>query len=224
MDRGRRTAEGLDGATGRPGDGATATEPKSAAVGGRRSALGIALLALGVLLLLALLALLGLGMLRRQGGSFAGFSINTVGRAAELKPRPASDFSLALFEGGTFRLSEQRGKLVVLNFWSSWCPPCREEARTLEAASRDYRDRGVLFVGVDIWDQEADARAFLRQYGVTYPNGPDQSGAITVEYGVTGIPETYFITPEGILVRRWIGPLTGAQLAGLLDELLVAKP
>jgi cytochrome c biogenesis protein CcmG/thiol:disulfide interchange protein DsbE len=143
-----------------------------------------------------------------------------VGRAAELKVRPAADFSLQQFDGGTFRLSEQRGKVVVVNFWSSWCVPCRQEAPELESAWQRYRDRGVAFLGVDIWDAEADARAFLREYRVSYPNGPDPNGAVTIEYGVTGIPETYFIDREGQLVRRWIGPLSRSQLAGFIDELL----
>ncbi|HYU19528.1 MAG TPA: TlpA disulfide reductase family protein [Chloroflexota bacterium] len=167
----------------------------------------------------ALLALLVYGMLRRQGGSFAGFAVNTVGKAAELNVRPAADFTLQLFDGRTFQLSEQRGRVVVVNYWASWCPPCREEARTLEAAWRTYRDRGVVLVGVDIWDTERDALAFLREFGVTYPNGPDPSGQIVIEYGVTGIPETYFVNREGQLVRRWIGPITQSQIGAFIEEL-----
>lgn len=195
--------------------------PQTAAPAGeRRSPIGLVLLAFGVVAILALLGLFALGMVRKQGGSFAGFSVNTVGRSAELNVRPAADFTLQRFDGGSFRLSEQRGKVVAINFWSSWCVPCRQEAPELEGAWQAYRDRGVVFLGVDIWDTEADARAFLREFGVTYPNAPDQSGGVTVEYGVTGIPETYFVDRDGRLVRRWIGPLTAAQLAGFLDELL----
>lgn len=177
-------------------------------------------LALVALALAALLLLMVYGLLRRQGGTFAGLAVNAVGRAAEIRVRPAPDFSLPLFDGGTFRLSEQRGQAVVLNYWASWCPPCREEARTLEAAWLAYRDKAVLLVGVDVWDTEADARAFLREFGVTYPNGPDRSGEILIDYGVTGIPETFFIDREGRLVRRWIGPLTERQIAAFIEELL----
>lgn len=179
-----------------------------------------AVVALVALALIGLLALLGYGMLRRQGRSFAGFAVNTVGQAVEIKERPAPDITLQLFDGQTFRLAEQRGRVVVVNYWASWCPPCREEARTLEAVSRAYRDRGVVFVGVNVWDAEGDARAFLREFGVTYPNGPDPTGGILIDYGVTGIPETYFIDRQGMLVRRWIGPLTDQQLRTLLEELL----
>ena len=176
--------------------------------------------ALIALVALGLLALLGYGMLRRQSGGFAGFAVNTVGQSVAIAPRPATDFSLQLFDGRPFRLSEQRGSVVVVNYWASWCPPCREEARTLEAASRRYRDQGVLFVGVDVWDAERDALAFLREFSVTYPNGPDSTGAILIEYGVTGIPETYFVDRWGRLVRRWIGPIDVRQLGEAIEPLL----
>lgn len=173
-----------------------------------------------LLLIAALLALLGYGMLRRQGGSFAGFAVNAVGQQGRVRPGPAPDFAVDLFSGGTFRLAEQRGRLVLVNFWASWCPPCREEAPALERAWRRYRDRGVVLVGLDLWDQEQDARAFLRQFGVTYPNGPDARGVTAIDYGVTGIPETFFIRPDGTMARHWIGPLTDEQLSGFIKELL----
>lgn len=167
----------------------------------------------------AVLALLLWGMARKQPG-FAGFAVNSVGQAGRLQPGPAPDFDLQLFSGGSFRLSEQRGNPVVVNFWASWCPPCRQEAPALERAWRRYRDRGVVVIGVDIWDAEQDARGFLRELGITYPNGPDPGGKIVVDYGLTGIPETFFVRPDGTMARRWIGPLTDEQLSALIDELL----
>jgi len=185
----------------------------------RRSARAYCLAAVITAAALALLALLGYGLLRQQGGSLAGVAVNAVGRAAPLRVRPAPDFTLPLFDGGTFRLSEQRGRVVVVNYWASWCPPCREEAAALEATWRAYRDRGVLLVGVNVWDAEPDARAFLRTFRVSYPNGPDD-GSITIEYGLTGNPETYFVNRNGQLARRWIGPLTESQIAAFVEELL----
>lgn len=172
------------------------------------------------LALLALLVLLSYGVALRQGGTFAGFSVNTVGRDAPISVRPASDFELPLFDGETFQLSDYHGQVVVINFWSSWCPPCRQEAPALEATWLAYRDRGVVLLGVDIWDTEEEALAFLREFRISYPNGLDETGAITVEYGVTGIPETYFIDTDGQLVRRWVGPLNRQQLSGFIEELL----
>jgi cytochrome c biogenesis protein CcmG/thiol:disulfide interchange protein DsbE len=166
----------------------------------------------------ALLGLLVWGIARKQG-SFGGFAVNTVGQVGQLRPGPARDFQIRLFSGGDFRLSEQRGKAVLVNFWASWCPPCREEAPVLERAWRRYRDRGVVLVGVDIWDSEQDAREFLRQFGVTYPNGPDPNGSVAVDYGLTGIPETFFVRPDGTVARRWIGPLTDEQISAFIEDI-----
>ena len=172
------------------------------------------------LALVALLALLAYGLLRRQGGGFAGFAVNAVGQEGRLRPGPAPDFEVQLFGGGSVRLSEQRGKAVVVNYWASWCPPCREEAAMLERAWRRYRSRGVMFIGLDVWDTEQDANDFLQEFGVTYPNGRDRYGEAAIDYGVTGIPETYFIRPDGSMARHWIGPLTDQQINSFIEELL----
>jgi cytochrome c biogenesis protein CcmG/thiol:disulfide interchange protein DsbE len=172
-----------------------------------------------VLLLAALLVVFGLAMARRQAPG-GGFGINAVGRAADLRPRPAPDFLVDSFGGGPVHLSEFRGRIVLLNFWASWCPPCREEARTLAAAAEAYTPRGVTFLGINVWDSDADARAFVERYDVRYPNGPDRDGRITVEYAVTGLPETFLITREGTLVRKWIGPLSQTQLDAFVEEAL----
>jgi cytochrome c biogenesis protein CcmG/thiol:disulfide interchange protein DsbE len=132
--------------------------------------------------------------------------------------RLATDFTITLFSGEGFNLAEQRGKPVMVNFWASWCPPCRDEAPVLERAWRAFKDRGVVFVGVDVWDAEADARAFVQRYDITYPNGPDPSGEVAIEYGVTGLPETWFLDREGRLVRRWVGALNDRQITAFLEE------
>ena len=83
----------------------------------------------------------------------------------------APDFTLNTFEGETIRLSDLRGQVVVINIWASWCVPCRDEAPVLERLWREYRDRGVVFLGVDYADTEREARAFIAEFGLTYPNG-----------------------------------------------------
>lgn len=178
-----------------------------------------AVIAVATLAVVALVGLLVWGIARKQG-SFAGIAVNTVGQVGRLRSGPAQDFQLRLYSGGDFRLTEQRGKPVLVNFWASWCPPCRDEAPVLERAWRRYRDRGVVLVGVDIWDSEQDAREFLRRFGVTYPNGPDLNGSAAVDYGLTGIPETFFVRSDGTVARHWIGPLTDEQIAALIEELL----
>jgi cytochrome c biogenesis protein CcmG, thiol:disulfide interchange protein DsbE len=131
----------------------------------------------------------------------------------------APDFSLGLFDGSRFTLSDalQSGKPVVVNFWASWCGPCADEAPVLEDAARRYGDR-VSFVGVNVQDLDSDAQAFLRKYGITYPNGSGNAGPISIQYGMRGVPETYFIAPDGRLIRKW-NTLTAADLEQFLAEL-----
>lgn len=168
-------------------------------------------MALAVGLVVALfLGLLIWGMGRREAG--------TVGAAPTLL-RSAPAFSLPLFEGGTFELAAVRGRPVLINFWASWCVPCQDEAIAIQRASREYASQ-VVVLGVNVQDSDTNARAFLRRFGVTYPNGRDASGEIAVDYGMSGVPESYFVRSDGSLARKWQGPLDEAQLREYLDELL----
>ena len=138
--------------------------------------------------------------------------------------KPAPDFALPLFDGGQLALSQNRGKPAVINFWASWCPPCRDEAPLLEQAWRAYQGDGVLFVGVDIQDSEAEAVSYLREFDITYPNGPDRDGRITVDYGVIGLPVTFFVNREGMVERRWVGAIPKDRLESWLAELAAGAP
>ena len=112
---------------------------------------------------------------------------------------------------GELELASYRVKTVVLNFWASWCGPCRDEAPLLEEAAKRWQEQGVAFVGVDVKDFRGDARAFLARYGVTYPNVYDGKGSTIGRYGVTGYPETYFIDAEGRVRYRIAGPIEDAE-------------
>lgn len=134
--------------------------------------------------------------------------------------KPAPEFTLPLFEGDQLTLSEHSGRPVVINFWASWCAPCRVEARALEEAWRSYRDRNVLFVGVQTQDTEEEGRAYLSEFGVTYPNVMDADGRVTVDYGVIGLPVTFFVDRGGTVVHRWVGAIDRARLTGWVEEMV----
>jgi cytochrome c biogenesis protein CcmG/thiol:disulfide interchange protein DsbE len=150
-----------------------------------------------------------------------GFRTNPREIPSPLLGRPAAAFSLALFDGGRFDLAEQRDKVVVMNFWASWCIPCREEAPVLEAAWQAHRDRGVVIVGVNVQDSEPAARAFIETFGLTFPNGPDPGGRIAIDYGVYGIPETFVVGRDGRIGYKHIGligpPTLDARIQGALQ-------
>jgi len=137
-----------------------------------------------------------------------------------LLAKPAPAFSLTLFDGSVLRLVELRGKVVFLNFWASWCPPCRAEARMLEASWRGYKGRGVVFLGVNIQDKEEAAREFLGEFDVTYPNGMDPGSKIAIDYGVWGLPETFIIDREGRITYKHVGALGAETVIAKLDEAL----
>ena len=139
--------------------------------------------------------------------------------------KPAPDFTLSLFGGGELTLSQHKGQPVVINFWASSCAPCRQEAPALERSWLAYKDRGVLMVGVNtlappFFDNESDSLAFLSEFNITYPNGSDIGGKITVDYGVIGIPVTFFVNDEGVVERRWVGRIDERQLLDWTGELV----
>ena len=133
--------------------------------------------------------------------------------------RPAPPFTVQLFDGKELSLADLRGKVVFLNFWASWCPPCRAEARMLEASWKDHQGQDVVFLGINMQDRETAAREFLREFGITYLNGIDAGSRIAIGYGVWGLPETFFIDPDGRITYKHIGGLDGPEVIhAKLDE------
>lgn len=134
--------------------------------------------------------------------------------------RRAPDFTAPLLAGGgSLHLAELRGRPVVLNFWASWCVPCKDEAPMLRRAFRAYGDR-IAFVGVDVKDARSEAVDFARANGLIYPHVRDENGTIYADYGLTGQPETFFIDGDGTIVEHVNGPLRAEALSQLLDVLI----
>ncbi len=165
--------------------------------------------------LIGLLVILAIGLRRTQQGTV---------QPGDKVP----DFSLPLFSGYAYgenseiRLSDLQGKVVVINFWASWCKPCEQEAADLEAAWREYEPTGkVVFLGVDYVDTEPEAMAYLKKFDITYPNGPDLGTRISQAFRIQGVPETFFLDSEGVLRYVKIGPFTSlAEIKSQIDPLL----
>ena len=139
---------------------------------------------------------------------------------SQVETGPAPDFTVRLFDGDQLTLAQLRGQVVVVNFWASWCVPCRDEAPILEQAWQRYRDRGVFFLGIAYLDTDTESLAFLEEFGITYPNGPDIGTIIAEKYRIAGVPETFFIAKDGRVADLEIGPLTEARLVTTIETLL----
>ena len=192
--------------------------------------------------ILAFLSILVWASLQTRGTP-GGMGINTDFGVVEIKPKPAQDFSLELMagidsvgdgsseisggedgiSGGSVSLSEMRGKVVLVDFWASWCPPCRQEAAALEEVYREYAGPEVEFIGVNIWDLEDNANTYVKDFGLTYPSGVDTDGVIAIDYGVRGIPEKFFIGRDGVIRQKFVGPMSADTLRQTLDRLLAEE-
>jgi cytochrome c biogenesis protein CcmG/thiol:disulfide interchange protein DsbE len=188
----------------------TAMDTQPAA--GRRFGVGSVLVLLGVF---GLVALLAYGLFRAN--------------LSQPQSGPAPVFTLKLYpgyDGGygeSIDLQALRGKIVIVNFWASWCVPCRDEAQLLEDTWRQYKDQGVVLIGVGYNDTEPEALKYMQEFNLTYPNGPDLKGVIARAYHTTGVPETYFLDRSGEIVYVEIGPLTPAKMTKALAPLLNNK-
>jgi cytochrome c biogenesis protein CcmG/thiol:disulfide interchange protein DsbE len=147
-----------------------------------------------------------------------GFTRDARYITSPLIAKPAAPFTVTLYGGGKLSLEDLRGKAVFLNFWASWCPPCRTEARDLEAAWQKVKDKDMVFLGVALQDTDQNAQEFLKEFNVTYPNGKDESGKIAVDYGTWGIPESFFIDPQGRITYKHVGAIRAPLVIAKLEE------
>ena len=147
--------------------------------------------------------------------------------ATQPKSGVAPDFAFKVYSGydgglgrSEIKLSDLRGQVVFINFWASWCVPCREEQPVLEKVWRQYRDKGVVFLGIDYVDTEPAALEYLQEFGVTYPNGPDLGTRISPRYHIQGVPESFLVDRQGNIVLFKIAPLNEVELVAELDKAL----
>ena len=162
-----------------------------------------------IALLIAFLAFLWFGLRRTYAGPVQ------VGQNIK-------DFSLQTFDGQQISTSEEKGKVLFINFWASWCQPCESEAETLQLAWEKYQPSGdVLFMGVDYVDTEPEALSSMEKYGITYPNGPDLQTKISQQFRIRGVPETYIVDQTGKVVYIQVGPFGSVEeIAAIIDPLL----
>lgn len=159
-------------------------------------------------LVIGLLAIVGLGLARTQEGPIA------IGREVP-------DFTLTTFDGELLNVEDFRGKVVLVNFWASWCKPCEQEALELEQAYQNFKDRDVIFLGVDYVDTEREALAYLDKFQITYPNGPDLRTKISQAFRIRGVPETFIVDRNGIIVDIKISPYTSlTEIENALQRVL----
>ena len=153
-----------------------------------------------------------------------GFRVNHRDIPSPLVNRPAAPFVLTSYAGEPMSLEANKGRVVVVNFWASWCmPACYEEAPVLERNWRTYKDKGVVVLGVNIQDKPEAARKFIDQFSLTFPNALDPAGKVSIDYGVYGVPETFFIDARGRIRAKHAGAVTDTVFQREVDRLL-AEP
>ena len=156
------------------------------------------------------------GLLLSMGGAENKFSSKSSTEAKELTP----NFTLELMDGKEFHFSDYKGKPVLINFFASWCLPCREEMPVLEKIVLEYQPKGVAFLGIAVDDTEQKMKEFITRYGVTFPVGLDKTAEIQKSFGLYGIPTTYFIDKNGVINYFHSGVVTEELLHHELDKLL----
>lgn len=183
--------------------------PETSVRPGRRRVIVAASLLVGVVVLVGLLTV----SVSAPAGSFPAALV-----------RPAPDFELQTLDGGRLSMRDLRGSPVVINFWASWCIPCRDEAPILKEADDRYRPKGVRIVGIVYQDSAENARDFMARYALAYPGLLDPEGRTAIDYGVFGIPETFFIDASGIVRSRHLGAITEDDLKRQIEALLASAP
>lgn len=168
------------------------------------------LLAIGMILILA-----GVGAL-----VLSGSGDRAQAASSEARHDPAPAFSLPTVTGDRLALADYRGQYVLVNFWATWCPPCRAELPDLVAYYEDHAAEGFMLIGVNEQEAPALVTNYLTQSRLDFPVVLDSDGGVMQQYGVTGMPSSFLVDPEGQIVRMWTGMITRATLESAVTPLL----
>lgn len=175
----------------------------------RRGGVNWKILVIGLLPVAALIAVLQ-----------SGFGSDPRALPSMLEGRAAPRFTLERLDGGTLSLDELKGRPVVINFWATWCRPCAAEHPILLDAAERYAPRGVVFLGVLYGDEASNAVPYLERHGSAYPTLLDPGQRTALDFGVGGVPETFFVSPDGEIVDKITGPVSGPMIAEILERML----
>jgi thiol-disulfide isomerase/thioredoxin len=170
--------------------------------------------------LIALIAILGWGQIRTGGIPGASLEYNKFGEEL-IDAKAAPSFSgQDLVSGDIVDNSSVHGKIVMVDFWSSWCTACLAEAADLASVYNEYAGLPVEFVGIAIWDDSGGIIRYIDRFNINYPNITDEQGSTAVLYGVRGVPEKFFLDADGTILRKLTGPVAPERLREILDSLL----
>lgn len=170
----------------------------------------------------AFFTVLGWGLVQ-TGSTPANVGVNNTLGEVQVESKPAPDFTIITLDGIKLDPQSLRKKVVMIDFWSSWCPPCRLEAPILSQIYREYEDKPVAFVGIAVWDDPRKIIDFIDEFNVTYHNAIDPEGRMAIDYGVVRLPIKYFMDGNGNIVRKFDGPMNASTLRNVLDAMLAEE-
>lgn len=163
--------------------------------------------------------------LSKSSGNTGAFGINETYNKIDIDKVPVAEFTITDLSGDKSKLDiSSNGKSVTMvDFWNSWCQQCIQEAEELEQSYKNLSDKNIQFIGIAIWDDQNAIKSHIKEYDISYHNVIDEEGKVAIEFGVTGIPEKYFINSNGEIIMKILGPTTSEQLESVISEIILTN-
>ena len=163
--------------------------------------------------------------LSNSSGNTGAFGINETYNKIDIDKVPVAEFTITDLSGDKSKLDiSSNGKTVTMvDFWNSWCQQCIQEAEELEQSYKNLSDKNIQFIGVAIWDDQNAIKSHIKEYDISYHNVIDEEGKVAIEFGVTGIPEKYFINSNGEIILKILGPTTSEQLESVISDIILTN-